>query len=65
MANHGSTPAAWTGVGIAMVGFVVGSIGLMRTPVNDTLLWIGIILGVVSLPVFLVMAKMGLNPSDH
>ena len=65
MANHGSTPAAWTGVGIAMVGFVVGSIALMRTPVSLTLLWIGIVIALVAFPAFLVMAKLGLNPSDH
>lgn len=65
MANHGNTPAAWTGVGVGMVGFVLGSIALMRTPVNMTLLWVGIIIAAVALPVFLILAKMGLNPSDH
>lgn len=65
MANHGNTPAAWIGVGIAMVGFVVGSIALMRDPVNLTLLWIGIAIAVIAFPAFLVMAKLGLNPSDH
>lgn len=65
MSNHGSTPAAWTGVGIAMVGFVLGSVALMRTPVQTTLLWIGIVIAVVAFPIFLILAKMGLNPSDH
>lgn len=65
MANHGSTPAAWTGVGIAMVGFVLGSVALVNSPVNQTLLWIGIIVALLALPVFLVLAKMGFNPSDH
>ncbi len=27
--NHGNTPAAWTAVVVALVGFVVGGVGLM------------------------------------
>lgn len=27
--NHGNTPAAWTGVSIAMLGFLVAGIALM------------------------------------
>ena len=27
MAHHGNTPAAWTGVLVILVGFVVGGIG--------------------------------------
>lgn len=64
-ANHGNTPAAWTGVAVAMLGFVVGGIALMLDPVNLTLFWVGCALGVVALLVFGVMAKMGLNSSDH
>jgi hypothetical protein len=64
MAHHGNTPAAWTAVAVAMVGFVVGSIALMRDPVNLTLFWIGIALGVIALPLFLLMGKLGLH-SDH
>ena len=60
-AHHGNTPAAWTGVAVAMVGFVVGSIALMRDPVNLTLFWIGLGLALVSLPLFLVMSKLGLH----
>ncbi len=63
-AHHGNTPAAWTGVGVAMLGFIVGAIGLMLDPVNMTLFWIGVALGVAALVVFGVMAKMGLNGSD-
>ena len=47
MAHHGNTPAAWTAVTVAMLGFVVGGIALMLDP--------------VSMPVFAVMAKMGMN----
>lgn len=63
--NHGNTPAAWTAVAVAMVGFVIGSIALMLTPVNMVMFWIGIVLGVIALPVFLVMAKLGFNDSGH
>lgn len=65
MAHHGNTPAAWTGVAVAMLGFVVGSIALMRDPVSMTLFWVGIALGVVALPLFFVMAKLGFHSSDH
>ncbi len=65
--NHGNTPAAWTAVGVAMLGFLVGGIALMLSPVSMTLFWIGLALGAIALPVFLVMAKMGLHhhASEH
>ena len=63
--NHGNTPAAWVAVAIAMLGFVVGGIGLMFDPVSLTVFWIGVALGVVALVVFVVMARMGLNGSRH
>ena len=65
MAHHGNTPAAWTGVAVAMVGFVVGSIALMQDPVNLTMFWIGLALAAVALPVFLVMAKLGLHAAGR
>lgn len=61
MAHHGNTPAAWTAVTVAMVGFVVGGIGLMLDPISMPVFWVGIALGVASLVVFAVMAKMGMN----
>ncbi len=61
MAHHGNTPAAWTAVTVAMVGFVVGGIGLMLDPVSMPVFWVGVALGVASLVVFAVMAKMGMN----
>jgi hypothetical protein len=60
-AHHGNTPAAWTGVTVAMLGFVLGGIALMLDPVNMTLFWVAVALGAVALIVFAVMAKMGLN----
>ncbi len=61
MAHHGNTPAAWTAVAVAMVGFVLGSVALMLTPINIALLWVGLALGAIGLPVYLVMSKMGFN----
>ncbi|WP_121252644.1 HGxxPAAW family protein [Nocardioides ferulae] len=63
--NHGNTPAAWTGVSVAMVGFVVGSVGLMMSPVNMTVFYVGAGIAVAALVVFAVMAKMGLNDEGH
>lgn len=63
--NHGNTPAAWTAVAVAMLGFVVGGVGLMFDPVSLPVFWVGVGLGVASLLVFAVMARMGLNDSGH
>ncbi len=64
-AGHGNTPAAWTAVAVAMLGFVVGSIALLRTPAQMTLLWIGIIIAVIAFPLFLLLSKLGFNTSEH
>ena len=64
-AGHGNTPAAWTAVAIAMLGFVVGSVALLRTPISDSLLWIGIIVAVLAFPLFLVLSRLGFNSSEH
>ena len=63
--GHGNTPAAWTAVAVAMLGFVVGSVALLQTPTQMTLLWIGIIIAVVAFPLFLVLSKLGFNTSEH
>lgn len=65
MASHGNTPAAWTAVAVAMLGFVVGSVALLRSPVSELMLWIGIVIAVVAFPLFLVLSKLGFNSSDH
>jgi hypothetical protein len=62
--HHGNTPAAWTGVIIGMVGFVVGGIALMLEPVSMPIFWVGCAVAVAALPVFAVMDKMGMNGSD-
>jgi len=63
--NHGNTTAAWTGVGVAMLGFLVGGIALMLTPVSMPIFWIGVALGVVSFPLFLILAKLGFHTEHH
>lgn len=63
--NHGNTPAAWTAVSVAMLGFLVGSVALMLSPVSMLLLWVGLALGAVALPLFLVMAKLGFHGDPH
>ncbi|MFC5178894.1 HGxxPAAW family protein [Nocardioides taihuensis] len=64
-AHHGNTPAAWTAVAIGMLGFVVGGIALMLSPVSMVGFWVGCALVVVAGVVFGVMAKMGLNGEEH
>ncbi|WP_122817253.1 HGxxPAAW family protein [Nocardioides pantholopis] len=64
-ASHGNTPAAWTGVTVAMIGFLVGSVALLLEPVNMTLFWIGAAIAAGSLVVFVVMDRLGLHESDH
>jgi cyanate permease len=59
--NHGNTPAAWSAVTVALVGFVVGAVGLMLSPVNMTVFWVGVALGLGALVVFAVLAKLGLH----
>jgi hypothetical protein len=52
-------------VAVAMLGFVVGGIGLMFDPVSWVVFWVGVALGCASLVVFVVMARMGLNGPGH
>lgn len=63
--NHGNTPAAWTAVVVALVGFVVGGVGLMLDPVSYVVFWVGVALNVVAGVLFVVMARMGLHESGH
>ncbi|HET7534794.1 MAG TPA: HGxxPAAW family protein, partial [Nocardioidaceae bacterium] len=59
MAHHGNTPAAWTGVTIILIGFVVGGIGLVVA--NMLLFWVGVALLPVGAIVGKVMQKLGLG----
>jgi hypothetical protein len=57
--HHGSTPAAWTAVCVALVGFLVGALGLVVG--NWLVFWVGGGLLVVSMVVGKVMQAMGLG----
>jgi hypothetical protein len=59
MAHHGNTPAAWTGVTLMLLGFVVGGIGLVVG--SWTMFWVGVALQPIGLVAGAVMAKMGLG----
>lgn len=63
--NHGNTPAAWTAVTVALVGFVVGGVGLMLSPVSMPIFWVGVAIVVAAGVVFVAMDKMGMHTSDH
>lgn len=60
MAHHGNTPAAWTGVTIMLIGWVVGAIGLM-TDGAGLLFWIGVALQPIGLIAGGIMAKIGMG----
>lgn len=64
-AAHGHTPAAWTGVTIAFVGFCVSGVAMILPSVP--LVWAGLVVvaagGVVGKA--MSMAGMGKQPSPH
>ncbi len=63
--SHGNTPAAWTAVVVALLGFVVGCVGLMLSPLNFVIFWIGVALVVGSGVLFVVLSKLGYNSPGH
>ena len=63
--NHGNTPAAWTAVVVGLVGFVVGGVGLMLSPVSMPIFYVGVAIVVASGVLFLAMAKMGFHNAEH
>ena len=58
--HHGRTPAAWTGVTIAMIGFIFGGIAMVIGP-NWTLFWISVAILVVAMIVTGILRKLGLG----
>jgi hypothetical protein len=57
--HHGSTPAAWTAVVLALIAFLVGAAGLMM--MVWPLFWVGVGLLALSVVVGKVMQAMGLG----
>ncbi|MEO5651220.1 MAG: HGxxPAAW family protein [Marmoricola sp.] len=57
--NHGNTPAAWTAVVVALLGFVVGGIGLIAG--SMAMFWVGVALVPVGVIAGSVVGKMGLG----
>lgn len=57
--DHGHTVAAWTAVGIAILGFLVGSIGVVIA--QPSVFWVGVILLPVAGVAGKVLALMGLG----
>lgn len=64
-ANHGNTPAAWTGVTLVFLGFVLAGLGLVLQ--SWVLFWIGVAFGPIGGIVGYVMGKMGMGgtPLQH
>lgn len=62
-AHHGNTPAAWSAVVVALVGFTVGGVGLMFDPAKYPIFWVGVALVVAAGVIFVVMDRLGLG--DH
>lgn len=58
-ANHGSTPAAWTGVALVLIGFLVGAAGLIVD--NWVLFWVGVGLVAAALLVVKLVQVAGLG----
>lgn len=61
---HGSSPAAWTAVILALVGITIGGVALIPDP-NWVLFTIGCVLTLVAGPVGLVMRAAGMGVSEH
>ena len=59
--SHGNTPAAWIAIAVGLLGFLIGSIGLMVEPVSWAIFWAGVVVTVAGGVVFVVLAKVGLN----
>ena len=57
--HHGSTPAAWTLVGLVLLGFLVGAAGMVID--NWTVFWVGVAIAVFGLVVGKVMQNMGMG----
>jgi hypothetical protein len=57
--HHGSTPAAWTGVSLGLLAFLVGGIGLLIE--SMPVFYVGVALAVIAVVAAGVMARMGMG----
>ncbi|WP_434588563.1 HGxxPAAW family protein [Streptomyces sp. A5-4] len=57
--SHGHTPAAWTGVSIAFIGFCIS--GAFMVLANPLGVWVGLALILLGLVVGLAMSAAGLG----
>ena len=57
--HHGSSPAAWTAVVLALLAFLIGGIGLIAD--SWLTFWVGVALLAGSLVVGKVMSSMGMG----
>lgn len=60
-AQHGNTVAAWAGVAIMMLGFVLGAIGMLVP--STSVFWSGVIVLFVGPVAGLVLQKLGFGQS--
>jgi hypothetical protein len=63
-AGHGNSPAAWSAVGLMLVGFVVWAIGMVTGP-NWVLVWIGVAIVPVSVAIGWAMGRAGLGSTPY
>jgi cyanate permease len=63
--SHGNTPAAWTAVAVALLGFTIGSVGLLFSPINYVIFWIGVVVTIAGGALFPVLSKLGYNVEKH
>jgi hypothetical protein len=63
MAHHGNTPAAWTGVAIILVGFLVGGLGLVLD--EWWMFWVGVVLCVVGPLAGKLLQQLGFGSEPH
>lgn len=63
---HGSSPAAWTGVIMCLVGITIGGVALIPDP-HWPLFWIGVAIALLSGIVGRIMAAagMGVDRAEH
>lgn len=61
--HHGSTPAAWTGMAIGLLAFVVGGVGLVLE--SMPVFYVGLALAAVAVVAGGVMARMGMGAESR